>query len=403
MIIKRDIYGFAFDVLDKYNKMLFISGPRQSGKTTFSRDMLKKIKQGTYINWDIINDQKKIINDPYFFQKENRNPKKKFLVVFDEIHKYKNWRNYLKGCFDGFGSEFSFIVTGSGRLDLFNKGGDSLFGRYFGVNLFPLSLGELKGGNADFADSLSRGFGERDSWRTYTQLFDYSGFPEPFLRKDRKFYNLWSNERKRTLIREDIRSAYAVKDISNIEILSNLLPYRIGSPLSINSLREYLNAAFESIKKWLLILERFYYFFSVMPYSKSLSRAIKKEVKVYLYDWVEVEDAAARFENVVAFHLYKAVNLWKSFGYGNFELFYVRDKDGREADFLIVKDGKPYVIIEAKAAEHNVSKNLIFFQQKLKVPFAVQIINESGALKRISSGGCLQYIVSADNFLSCLP
>ena len=181
------------------------------------------------------------------------------------------------------------------------------------------------------------------------------------------------------------------------------MPYRIGSPLSVNSLREDLNAAFESLKKWLLILEQFYYFFPVRPYSKSFSRAIKKEVKIYLYDWVEVEDESKRFENIVAFHLYKAVNLWKSFGYGNFELFYVRDKDSREVDFLIVKNDKPYVLIEAKYGETNVSKNLVFFQQKIQTPVAVQVVQKKEILKKISSGSFIQYVISADNFLSCLP
>ena len=405
-MIKRNIEKFGTSVLKEYNKMLFVSGPRQSGKTTFARELLKQFSQGSYINWDIINDQKKIINTPYFFEHENRDAKKDFLVVFDEIHKYKNWKNYLKGCFDGYKTEYRFIVTGSGRLDLFKKGGDSLFGRYFAVNLFPFSLGELENSAIEpdlLFNYLKEGFDKRQSFKNYEQLFNFSGFPEPFLKNDKLFYNLWSNERKKTLIREDIRNAYPVRDISNIEILSNLLPYKISSPLSVNSLREDLNAAFESIKNWLLMLEQFYYFFSIKPYSKSISRAIKKEPKIYLYDWVEIEDEAKRFENLIALHLYKAVTLWKSFGCGNFGLSYIRDKDGREVDFLVTKNEKPVFMVEAKFNDETISKNLTAFQDNARVQFGVQVVNKKGVLKKISSNHFIQHILSADNFLQYLP
>lgn len=404
-MIKRNIEGFAYTVLNNYNKMLFISGPRQSGKTTFAKIILESNSQGIYANWDIYDDQKKIIHTPYFFQNENRDLKKKFLVVFDEIHKYSKWKNYLKGCYDGFNGEFSFLVTGSGRLDLFKKGGDSLFGRYFSVNLLPLSLGEIEGRILswdNFYNIIINGFELRQNNQTYEQLFSFSGFPEPFLKAETAFYNIWSNERKRTLIKEDIRDAYVIKDISNIEILSNLLIYKIGSPLSVNSLREDLNAAFDSIKKWLLILEQFYYFFSVKPYTKSISRAIRKESKIYLYDWVEIADEGVRFENIVAFHLYKAALLWNSLGFGNFGLFYLRDKDGREVDFLIVKEGVPLILIEAKFKDEAISKNLLYFQSKLKTPFAIQVINKKNMLKRTKINGFTQYVISADNFLESL-
>jgi hypothetical protein len=404
-MIKRNIEKFGAKVLDEYNKMLFVSGPRQSGKTTFAKAILNKFSQGSYLSWDIINDQKKILNTPYFFENESKDIKKKFLVVFDEIHKYKNWKNYLKGCYDGYNDEYNFIVTGSGRLDLFKKGGDSLFGRYFGVNLFPLSLGELENSFIEpdsFFNYLKEGFDKKQSLENYKQLFNFSGFPEPFLKNDRMFYNLWSNERKKTLIREDIRNAYPVRDISNIEILSNLLPYKVASPLSVNSLREDLSAAFDSIKSWLLLLEQFYYFFSIKPYSKSIFRAIKKEPKIYLYDWAEIEDEAKRFENIVAFHLYKTVLLWKSLGYGNYGLSYIRDKEGREVDFVVTKDDKTVFMAETKFNDENVSKNLLTFQQKTQTQFAIQVVNKKDILKKTSSNGLTQYIISADNFLQYL-
>lgn len=406
-MIKRNIYDLSKEILLKYNKTLMISGPRQSGKTTFAKMLLKTLfTQGSYVNWDIINDQKKIIKDPYFFEKENRNPKKPFLVILDEIHKYGKWKNYVKGAYDGYSKDFKFIITGSGRLDLFKKGGDSMFGRYLPANIFPLSIGEIEGSKIDwsiFVETLKNGFESGRARSSYEQLFYFTGFPEPFLKSDTRFYNLWSAERKKALIREDIRNAYAVREVSNMEILSNLLPERVSSPLSINSLREDLNVAFDSIKNWLMILEQFYYFFSIRPYSKHLSRAIKKETKIYLYDWSEIKDESKRFENIIAFHLYKAVNLWNASGFGNFSLTYIRDKEGREVDFLVLKDGDPFFLVEAKFSDANISKNLLYFQEKIKAPFAIQIVNSKNIMKKMSGQGTIQYVISADDFLKVLP
>ncbi len=406
-MIKRNIEKFVIKVLTDYNKMCFVSGPRQSGKTTFAKMLLDIFNQGAYINWDNLEHQKKIIKEPYFFENESRDLKKEFLVVFDEIHKYKNWKNYLKGCYDVYKDDFKFLVTGSGRLDLFQKGGDSLFGRFFGINLFPFTLGELENKEQplweDFYNALELGFDVKQFSNTYEQLWNFSGFPEPFLKNNLTFYNLWSNERKKTLIREDIRNAYLIKDISNIEILSNILPFKVGSPLSVNSLREDLNAAYDSIKKWLIILEQFYYFFQIKPYSKSISRALKKEKKVYLYDWVEIENDSYRFENLIALHLFKSVSVWRQMGIGNFELYYLRDKEKREVDFLIVKDNKIECMIEAKLNDTDISKHLLNFQEKTKTPFAIQVVNKKNVLKRLRKNNLIQYIISADNLLYYLP
>ncbi|BAI81472.1 ATPase, AAA family [Deferribacter desulfuricans SSM1] len=402
-MISRNIEDFVLQILHSYNKICFISGPRQSGKTTFSKMILEHFQQSSYINWDIINHQKKIIKDPYFFENENRDLQKRFLVVFDEIHKYKDWKNYLKGCYDGYKDDFNFLVTGSGRLDLFKKGGDSLFGRYFAVNLFPFTLGELENKKFiswdEFEQILLNGFELKSFKTTYEQLWSFSGFPEPFLKNNIEFYNIWANERKKTVIKEDIRDAYYIKDISNIEILSTLLPFKVGSPLSVNSIREDLNVAFDSIKKWLLILEQFYYIFTVKPYSKSLPRAIKKENKVYLYDWVEIEDNAAKFENLVALHLFKTITLWTQTGKGNFDLYYLRDKEKREVDFLVTKDNQLLFLVEVKLNDTDLSKNLLYFQEKLKVPYAIQVVSKSGVLKKLKRNNYVQYIISADNFL----
>ncbi len=405
-MIDRNLYAGARKILNDYGKMLFISGPRQAGKTTLAKKLLEASGQGTYFNWDIINHQKKLIADPYFFEKENRDPARKFMVILDEIHKYGKWKNYLKGAYDAYSADFSFLVTGSGRLDLFKKGGDSLLGRYLPLQLFPLSLGEIIGNEPDwgkFKKSLStmgKGTGSR---KIYRRLLEFSGFPEPYTKQNREFYNMWAQERKKLLIKDDIRSAYAIREISNIEILSNLLPGRVGSPLSINSLREDVNAAFDSIKDWLLILEQFYYLFRLKPFSRRISRSLKKEAKAYLYDWVEVPDEALRFENITAMHLYKAVSLWRALGQANTELFYLRDKEKREADFLLTENGRPFIIIECKHASEEISENMLTFQKKTGVPLAIQLLHKQGVTKKTTLNGQTQWVLSAEHFLELLP
>lgn len=405
-MLKRNICGYIDLILKKYTKMAFISGPRQTGKTTLAKSILRDHGEGVYFNWDIIKDQKKLIKNPYFFEDENRNINKKFLVIFDEIHKYSGWKNYLKGVYDGYSDDFLFMITGSGRLDLFKKGGDSLFGRYFAVNLFPFSVGEVMQNVPDwktFLENLKYMSHASHTRKIYEQLFKFSGFPEPFIRNSQNFYNIWFQERKKLLIREDIKNAYALREISNMEILSNILPDKIGSPLSINSLREDISVSYDSIKNYLLILEQFYYFFKITPFSKSIARALKKEPKIYLYDWVEVSDDSKRFENIAAFHLYKAISLWKSMGQANVNLFYVRDKEKREVDFLITEKDVPIILIETKFNDDNISENLLLFQIKLKVPVAIQLVHKKDVCKKMKRNTFVQWIVSADRFFGILP
>ncbi|MBM4387188.1 MAG: ATP-binding protein [Deltaproteobacteria bacterium] len=257
------------DLLRSWRKMIFISGPRQVGKTTLAKAYGEASGGAVYFNWDIITDQKKLARNPYFFEEENRTPNN--IVILDEIHKFAKWKNYLKGAYDKYGDEFLFIVTGSGRLDLFKKGGDSLMGRYIPVQLFPFTLSELAGryvAFGDFRDFLTHGAPEiHASSEDYKALLELGGFPEPFIRGEKTSYNIWHQERKSLLIRADIRDATNIREISLLEMLSHLVVGRIGSPLSINSLREDLGVAFETARDWIEILSRFYYLFQIAPYS----------------------------------------------------------------------------------------------------------------------------------------
>lgn len=406
-MIPRTVLQTVSTVLERYGKMVFLSGPRQVGKTTFARAYQKRFPQSFYFNWDELHHQKLLLKDPYFFQKQNRDPARPFLVILDEIHKYARWKNYLKGAFDGFKEEFRFLVTGSGRLDLFKKGGDSLLGRYFSARLFPLSLGELNKSFPsleDFKFRLHEMPGPSQARRkAYEQLFDMSGFPEPFLKAEKRFYRLWSKERKTLLLREDIRNASNIREISLLEMLSHLIPERIGSPLSLNALREDVGVAFETIREWMLLLEQFYYLLRLTPYSRNVARTLKKEAKAYLYDWVEIEDSGARFENLAALHLWKAVHMWRDAGEESVSLHYLRDKDKREVDFVLVDKTSPFCLIECKTGEEDLSPSLVYFQNKLRIPTAVQLVHKPGICKKIKEGKWVRWVVSADRWLALLP
>ena len=227
-MIERTAIGLIDTIMTEFHKMAFVSGPRQVGKTTLAQQYQRRFGQSVYLNWDSLPHQRTILTDPAFVEKENRDPTRPFLVVLDEIHKYARWKNYLKGLYDQYHEEFRFLVTGSGQLELFKKGGDSLLGRYFSVGLLPLSLGELSGrltGLAAFEQGLnSPPPATPDRREAYEQLFRFGGFPEPFSRGRADFYNLWQAERKALLIREDIRDASAIRHISLFEHLAQLIP-----------------------------------------------------------------------------------------------------------------------------------------------------------------------------------
>ena len=406
-MLERNALGIIREIIEDYNKMAFVSGPRQVGKTTLAKRYRELFGQSLYLNWDTPAHQKKILTDPLFFEKENRDPGKPFLVVLDEIHKYARWKNYLKGIYDQSKDEFRFLITGSGRLELFKKGGDSLLGRYFSVPLFPFSAGELQGrlpGVEDFKQALeSPPAVSAEGKERYSHLFRFSGFPEPFSRGTSTFYNRWFSERKTLLIHEDIRDASAIREISLLEHLAQLVPERIGSPLSLNSLKEDVGVAFETIRDWLLLLEQFFYLFRLAPFTGRLARTLRKESKVYLFDWVEIEHESLRFENLIALHLLKAVRLWKAMGEGEPGLHYIRDKEKREVDFVVSEKGKPICLIECKATDEALAPSLLHFQKKLSVPVAVQILHKSGICKKMHMEGMTQWIISADQWLAILP
>ncbi|PKL72385.1 AAA family ATPase [Candidatus Kuenenbacteria bacterium HGW-Kuenenbacteria-1] len=380
-------------VSDLKNKMVFIGGPRQVGKTTLSQYIgANNYKKYTYLNWDNREDQKIILQKK--FDAEST------LIIFDEIHKYKQWKNYIKGEFDKYKEKFHILVTGSARLDLYRKGGDSLMGRYHYYRLHPFSLAEVLQikPNIKISKELFFSTVKKNIAKTFTDLLIFGGFPEPFIKKDQKILRRFHNERLDRLIKEDIRDIEQVRDLSALQILVEILPEKVGSLLSLNALREDLQVAHKTISLWMDILERFYYHFRIYPYSASTIKSLRKEPKMYLWDWSQIQNKGSKLENIIASHLLKMSHfLYDTEGY-KIELCFLHDIEGREVDFLITVNKKPWFVVEVKTSDNKPSKHLKYFIKKLNIPFAYQVVKQSG----IDFWQDKIRVISADKFLSGL-
>lgn len=232
------------------------------------------------------------------------------------------------------------------------------------------------------------------------QLMTFGGFPEPFFAQDHKIANIWRKDRVEKVIREDLRDLSKLPELSQVEMLASLLPTKVGSPLSFTSLREDLEVSHGTVTRWMNYLGELYYHFSLRPWAKSVARSLKKEPKIYLFDWTEVEESGLRFENLTASHLLKACHYWTDTGEGNFELFYLRNKEQQEVDFLIVKNQKPWLAIEAKLSDSNFNtKTFEKFQRALKCPF-IQVIGQPGVWRKIAPQ---QFLISAPFLFRELP
>ncbi|MBN1673694.1 MAG: ATP-binding protein [Kiritimatiellae bacterium] len=388
--------------------MMLLSGPRQAGKTTLAKMIAEGYTNNLYFNWDIATDKARLIEDPHFFQSVHRKDESTPLITLDEIHKYKDWKNYLKGIYDGFSKEYLFLVSGSGRLDLHQKGGDSLAGRYYPFRLWPLTLAEIHGHGRtviDFWDDPLRIGTENTSEydATWQRLSSFSGFPKPYLAAKSTTYRRWSTTYHRQLIREDIRDLTDVKHIDDVEILFSLLPRNVGAPLSIQNLATDLKAAYVTVSNWLRILERFYLVFTLTPWAGGeIARALHKQRKTYLFDYAGIEDEGAKFENMVAMELLRAVSNWNDLGHGDFGLHYIRTKEGREVDFLLTDARKPLLLVEAKRGEATPSPNLKRFQSALRVP-ALQLAEVGEGFRRFDNEGSPLVVAPASWWLPNLP
>lgn len=333
--------------------MAFVGGPRQVGKTTLALGLLGRKateRHPAYLNWD------HPAVPPGLRRAEL--PAGQPLLVLDEIHKYARWRNLLKGIYDTEKSRLKIIVTGSARLDYYRKGGDSLAGRYRYFRLHPFSLRELN-------RTPSRG--------DLDVLLKFGGFPEPLFAQDETTHRLWRRDRISRVVREDLRDLEHVREISLVEHLTDLLPSKVGSPLSVKSLREDLQIDHKTAERWLQILENLYVCFRVSPYGPPRVRAVKKERKLYLWDWSSVEDTGPRFENLVASQLLKYCHFIEDTEGHNMELRYLRDTDKREVDFVVLKDRRPLFAVECKSGEKAISPAIRYFSERTSIPHFYQV------------------------------
>lgn len=391
-MLKR--YLEKYIIGDLRDKMVFISGPRQVGKTTLSRQVGDNFFKDSYeyLNWDNRQDRKHILDG--VFQAEKK------LCIFDEIHKYKRWKGYLKGEYDKHKKAFSILVTGSARLDVYRRGGDSLLGRYRSYRLHPLSLHELLGSDIKYAIFKKLIFSGEDKRRKdiFQKLFKFGGFPEIFIKQSERDLRRWHNERADRLIKDDIRDIENLRDISALQVLVELLPQKVGSLFSLNSLREDLKVTHKTISLWVDILERFYYHFRIYPFQNSAIKSLRKEPKLYLWDWSEIAEEGVRLENMIALHLLKFCNfLYDAQGH-KAQLHYIRNLEQREVDFLVTIDRKPWFCVEVKATAKNMVPSLKYFGERLRIPFMYQVVKEEDVDCRKDD----IRIISADKFLSGL-
>lgn len=380
--------------------MLFLMGARQVGKTTLATMIAEGYERSLYLNWDIDDDRDKILSGQRFIERffsiEEMGAKP--LVIFDELHKYPNWKNFIKGFYDLYKNHYHIIVTGSAHLNVFQKGGDSLMGRYIPYTIHPFSVGELNRNPIKDTHKDPFEINEID-WET---LFKFGGFPQPFLERDQAFYNQWKRLRRSQLFREDIKDSTQIQEVAQIELCAQMLSYQSGGILNRSTVADKLRVSVNTINRWLEVLRQFYFAFTIQPWSRNIPHSLVKEPKVYLYDWSLVSDAGARFENMVACHLKKSVDFWCESGVGEFELYFLRDKKQREVDFLVIRDGQPWMLVEAKTSKQSIHTPLYYYREHTKAPFAFQVTKDMAYVACDCFAQEDVFIMPAKTFLSQL-
>jgi len=357
------------DHLARHRQMALVSGPRQVGKTTACRAVAD-----AYLNWDNMDERRLLLKGPAEIATAvglDRLRARPAVAVIDELHKHSKWKGLLKGLFDTYGDRAKWIVTGSSRLDVFRRGGDSLMGRYLLYRVHPWSVAEcLRPEITEKAIRPPREIDE-DDWRA---LVVHGGFPEPFLKRDPRFTNRWRSLRHEQLSKEDLRDVTRVQELGAIEVLMRVLEERSAQQLVYSNLATEIGVAVDTIRRWIDLLGRLHLGFLVRPWFRNVTKSLRKEPKWFLWDWSGIADEGARAETLVACHLLKATEGWTDLGLGHYELRYLRDKLKREVDFVVVRDGKPWFLVEVKKADANLSPALAHFQAQTGAEHAFQVV-----------------------------
>jgi len=361
------------------HKIAFVSGPRQCGKTTLAKMFLSQRKVGAYRNWDDLEFRRAWAEHPSTIIPRAQG-KDVPLVVLDEIHKERLWKRNLKGIFDTLEKPCDILVTGSARLNIYMKGSDSLLGRHYSFRLHPFSVRELDCPEVLSPDGMlaalfSRAEHKRKSAEdSLSALMAYGPFPTPLLAQNARKANLWRRNREQLVVREDLRDLSRLLELGRIEMMTALLPERVGAPFSPTALAQDLEVSIPTITRWMSYLKQLYYVFEIKPYTRQIVRSLRREGKVYLWDYGAIRNETARFENLVACHLLKACHFWTDTGEGAFDLYYLRNKEKQEIDFLIVRDGVPWLPVEAKLTDTEPSPNWRKFAGLLPCKRGLQVV-----------------------------
>src|SRR6056297_20905 len=339
--MKRYIFSWVKE--DLLRKMVLITGPRQVGKTHLARQFLLLFHKPQYLNFDVPADASIITKQAW--------PLGSDLLIFDELHKMRGWKKFLKGVFDGREEKQAILVTGSARMETFRQSGESLAGRYFHYHLLPLTVSELAG-NMSPQDALE-------------QTNELGGFPEPCLSGSADYAARWRKQYYTDLIREDILEFSRINELRTMKFLLEMLRSRVGSSLSYNSIARDLQVAPQTVQNYISILENLYIVFLVRPYHKNVARSILKEPKLYFYDTSMVYgDQGVKLENTFAVSLLKHVHLLNDSTAKGLQLNYLRTRDGKEVDFALLDDSGAMHIIEVKLADDTPSRALSYFQNR---------------------------------------
>ena len=352
---------------DLTKKMVFVTGPRQAGKTTLSKAILAELNQTSstqttlagsqYLNYDVAVDRAIIEKQAW--------DQRCAMLVFDEIHKMPLWKNWLKGVYDGRPDAQRILVTGSARLDTFRRSGDSLAGRFYSYRLHPISVREW----CEHA--------QVDPDVALTHLLQRGGFPEPCLAENDNDAQRWRRDYFDGLVRNDVLEFSRLQEVQAMRLFVELLRRRVGSPLSLASIARDLHIAPTTLKKYLDILEALYIVFTVRPWHKNIARASVQAPKIYFYDTGLVQGGAgAIFENLVATSLLKHVDFLRDTQGKETSLHYIRTKDGAEVDFAINEGPDLTDLIECKLSDSAVSKALLRFADEFPNAKAVQVIRD---------------------------
>jgi hypothetical protein len=370
MTPKPRIYSAILsDHIARRRQMALVCGPRQVGKTFTCRGLAS-----AYLDWDNADDRRVILAGPgavaerLGLQRLTASP---VAAVFDELHKHRGWKRFLKGFFDTYEDRVRILVTGSSRLDEYRRGGDSLMGRYFLFHMHPLGVAELVRPQAPPSPvSPPEPIPEAE----FRALLEHGGYPEPFLTRDPAFTLRWRSLRRDQLLREDARDLANIQDIPRLEVLAGMLAERSGSQLVYGNLAPMIGASADTVRRWVDALALLQHGFLLRPWFRNVSRSLRKEPKWYLRDWSGIPDPGARAETLVACHLLKAVDGWNDLGLGRFELRYLRDKEKREVDFAVIREGKPWFLAEVKVADAPLSPALAHFQAQTGAAHAFQVV-----------------------------